>query len=85
MHKGFIQELPFVRWHTAIFSSLAIKYDVRGDDRAANDGGAIQKLLSRAAGVRARDLAAGLHVGAAEGLLEGISRFSECSDGRRGL
>ena len=85
MHKGFIQKLPFVRWHTAIFSSLAIEYDVRGDDRAANDGGAIKELLTRAAGVGARDLAAGLHIVAAEGLLEGISRFSERRDGRRGL
>ena len=85
MHKGFVKERPFERWHAAIFSSLAVEDDIRGDDGAADDGGAIKQPLRHAAGVRARDLAARLHVGAAEGLLEGIARFGERSDGRSSL
>ena len=81
MHKGFVEEGPFVRWHAAIFPSLAVEQDVRGDDGPAYDGGAIKELLRHAGRVRTHDLAAGLHVGATEGLLEGISRFGERGDG----
>ena len=85
MHKGFVKERPFKRWHAAIFSSLAVEDYICGDDGAADDGGAIEQPLSHAAGVRARDLATRLHVGPMEGMLEGIARFGERSDGRSSL
>ena len=77
MHKSFIQKGPFVWRHATIFSSLAVEDKIGGDYRTAEDGGAIKELLRRAAGIRPRDLAARLHVGATEGLLEGISRLDE--------
>ena len=85
MHKGFIKECPFVRRHAAVFSSLAVEHEIRGDDRSTNDGSSIEKLLSHATGVRAHGLTAGLDVSTTEGLLEGISRFGECGDGCNGL
>ncbi len=85
MHKSLIEERPFIRRHAAIVASFAIKQDVRGDNGTADDSGTVEELLSRAGGVRARNLAAGLHVGATEGLLEGISRFCKGGDGRNGL
>ena len=85
MHKGFIKECPFVRWHAAVFPSLAVEHEIRGDDGSTNDGGAIKELLSHAAGFRAHGLTTGLDVGTTESLLEGISRFGECGDGRNGL
>ena len=85
MHKGFIEEGPFVRRHATVFSTLAVEHEIRGDDGSTNDGGSIKELLSHAAGVRAHGLTAGLDVGTTEGLLEGISRFGECGDGSNGL
>lgn len=82
MHESFIQECPFVRRHTAIFSSLTVEDEIRRDYRTADDSGAIEESLGHAAGIRARDLAARLYVGATEGMLEGISRVDEGSDGR---
>ena len=85
MNKGFIEECPFVRRHAAVFSSLAVEHDIRGDDGSPNDGGSVKELLSHAAGVRAHSLTAGLDVGTTESLLECISRFGECGDGSNGL
>ena len=82
VHKGLVQEGPFVRGHAAIFSGLAVEHEIRGDYRTADDGGAVEEPLGHAAGVGAHDLAARLHVGATEGLLKGISRLGEGSDGR---
>lgn len=85
MHESLIKERPFVRWHAAIFSRLAVEHEVRGDHSTTNDCGAIEELLSHAAGIGGRDLAARLYVGTTERLLEGISRFGEGSDGRNSL
>lgn len=78
VHEGFVEESPFVRRHAAIVPGLAVEHDVRGDNGAANEGGAVKELLGDAAAVGPHDLAARLHVGTTEGLLEGISRFGEC-------
>lgn len=78
VHEGFVEKGPFVRWHAAIFPSLTVEHEVRGDHGAANEGSAVKELLGDAAAVGAYDLATRLHVGATEGLLEGISRFGEC-------
>lgn len=78
VHEGFVEKGPFVRRHTAIFPSLAVEHDVRGDHGATNEGGAVEELLGDTAAVGAHDLATRLHVCATEGLLEGISRFGEC-------
>lgn len=85
MHEGFIQECPLVGGHAAIFPSLAVKHEIRGDDSTADDTSAVEEPLSHTTGVRARNLAARLHVGATEGLLEGISRLGEDTDGRNRL
>lgn len=85
MHESFVQKRPFVRRHAPIFARLAVEHEVRGDHRAADDGGAVEEPLRHAAGIGARDLAAGLHVGTAERLLEGISRLDERRQGRGGL
>lgn len=82
MHKGFVQEGPLVGGHAAVLSRLAVEHEVGGDDGTANDGGAIEKLLGDGAGVGGGNLAAGLHIGATEGLLEGISGFGQGGDGR---
>lgn len=77
MHEGVVQIRPFVGRHTTIFPGLAVEHEVRGGYRTADDGGAIEELLRHAPGIRGRVLAALLHIGAAEGLLEDISSFDE--------
>ena len=81
VHKGLVQELPFEGWHASIFPRLPVEEGICGYDGATYDGGAVEKSLCERARARSVDLTGLLHVGAAEGRLECISRFDEGGEG----
>ena len=69
MHEGLVQVFPFKRRHSPILSRLPVEDEVRCDDRASDDGGAINKLLGEIATIWS--IGGLLHVLPFKGILEG--------------
>lgn len=77
VHKSLIQEAPLVSGHTPIFTGLTVENEVRSQDGTTDDGSTVQQLLGE---VTLRDVVCLLHIGPAEGILEGLAGLRE--DGR---
>ena len=77
VHECFVEELSLKGWHAAIFSGFAVEDEVCGEDCTANDGSAVEEALGYGGSVWRAYLTWLLNIGAAEGLLELISRFCE--------
>lgn len=74
VHESLIQEAPLVSGHAAILAGLTVEDEVGGQNSATDDGTSVQQLLSEVATLSVVGL---LHVAAAEGIVEGLTRLGE--------
>ena len=80
MQEGLVKIFPLKGWHAAIFSCFAVEGEVCGEDRSTDDGSAVEEALGQRSGIGRDYLTWLLDIGAAEGLLEGVSRFRESGE-----
>lgn len=78
VHKRLVQVAALKRRHATILSGFAVEDEVRCQDSTTDDSGTVDQLLGDVATL---NIVGGLHVGATESILEGLTGLCEDGDG----